>query len=196
LAARVTRRYTRRALLEEGPAPAKKGETEIMKHQTVLTVICLATLSTSAVAQEAAPPAIVLGEESAKTALAGVNVPGFAMKTLHTTASEGIHTTIATIERNRSETTGLSHDHVTEIYKILEGEATLLTGGALRDGKPFTAAGDPAVGPSHQGVIEGGKQTHVTAGDTVVIVPGTPHEFVRIDDHITYLAIRLSREEY
>jgi mannose-6-phosphate isomerase-like protein (cupin superfamily) len=118
------------------------------------------------------------------------------MKTLHRVDVSGAHSSLATLRRDKSETTGLSHDHVTEIYEILEGEATLLTGGTLKDAKAMTSDADPAIGPSHQGAIAGGTSAVVKPGDLVILAPGTPHEFSRIDGHVTYLVVRLSREKY
>jgi mannose-6-phosphate isomerase-like protein (cupin superfamily) len=145
----------------------------------------------------AAPPAVILGKAEVSGALDDHHAPGFAMKTLHRVDLSDAHSSLATLRRDQSETSGLSHDHVTEIYEILDGEATLLTGGTFKDGgKAMTSDADPAIGPSHQGVIEGGTSAVVTPGDLVVIAPGTPHEFSRIDGHVTYLVIRLSREKY
>ncbi|MES2255470.1 MAG: hypothetical protein V4559_10550 [Pseudomonadota bacterium] len=168
----------------------------MLKYQVCISAVCLGMLYTQAVAQQPSPPVSVITEQGAKQAFVGVEVNGFGLKTLHTLDVEGTHTSLATIQRNKSETSGLSHDHVTEIYKILDGEATLITGGAIPHGKAIFPAADPAVGPSHQGVIEGGRPEHVKAGDIVVIAPNTPHEFVQIDDHITYLAIRVSKDKY
>jgi mannose-6-phosphate isomerase-like protein (cupin superfamily) len=168
----------------------------MLKHKICGVAAGLGLFSAPVSAQQSSPPVVVYTEQGAKQAFMGVDVNGFGLKTLLALDVEGTHTSLATIQRNKSETSGLSHDHVTEIYKILDGEATLITGGRITDGKAIFPAADPAVGPSHQGVIEGGKPEHVKAGDIVVIAPNTPHEFVQIDDHITYVAIRVSKDKY
>ena len=144
----------------------------------------------------AAPPAVIFSKAAISGALDDHHAPGFAMKTLHAVDTDDAHSSLATLRRDKSETTGLSHDHVTEIYEILDGEATLLTGGTLKDGKAMTSDADPAIGPSHQGVIEGGTSAMVKPGDLGILAPGTPHEFSRIDGHVTYLVVRLSRKKY
>ena len=144
----------------------------------------------------AVPPAAIFSKADVAGALADNHASGFVMKSLHAVDTADAHTSIATLRRDQSETTGLAHDHVTEIYEILDGEATLLTGGTFKSRKAMTSALDPAIGPSHQGVIEGGKSTVVKPGDLVVLAPGTPHEFSRIDGHITYMVVRLSKEKY
>ena len=165
-----------------------------MRTQFPLTLLGLALLTMPVMA---AAPAVIFSKADATGALADNHAKGFVMKTLHVVDTPDAHTSIATLRRDQSETSGLSHDHVTEIYEILEGEATLLTGGSFKDGgKSMTSAADPAIGPSHQGVIEGGTIRAVSPGDLVVMAPGTPHEFSRIDGHVTYRVIRLSREKY
>lgn len=145
----------------------------------------------------AAPPAVIFGKAEVRGALDDNHAPGFAMKALHAVDTDDAHTSLATLRRDQSETSGLAHDHVTEIYEILEGEATLLTGGSFKNGgKAMTSDADPAIGPSHQGVIEGGTSRKVKPGDVVVLAPGTPHEFSRINGHVTYMVVRLSREKY
>jgi hypothetical protein len=60
----------------------------------------------------------------------------------------------------------------------------------------MTSDTDPAIGPSHQGAIEGGKPAPVKPGDIVVMLPGTPRRFSRIDGPVTYRVIRFGREKY
>ena len=133
-----------------------------MRTQLPLTLLGLALLTMPAMA---AAPAVIFSKADATGALADNHAKGFVMKTLHAVDTPDAHTSIAILRRDQSETSGLSHDHVTEIYEILEGEATLLTGGAFKDGgKAMTSDLDPAIGPSHQGVIEGGKSQRGAAG--------------------------------
>lgn len=165
-----------------------------MKMHLPLALLGLGLLTIHAMA---APPAVILGKSDVRGALADNHATGFVMKALHAVDTADTHTSIATLRRDQSETSGLSHDHVTEIYEILEGEATLLTGGTMAGGgKAMTSAADPAIGPSHQGVIEGGTSSVVKPGDVVVLAPGTPHAFSRIDGHITYMVVRVSKEKY
>ena len=72
------------------------------------------------------------------------------------------------------------HDDVTEIYNIVSGSGTFVTGGA------FASASDRTAG------ISGGVSRHIQAGDFVVLPPGTPHWFSKIDGSITYVETRFA----
>jgi len=67
---------------------------------------------------------------------------------------------------------------VTEIYQILDGSGTYVTGGSMPDPNNRTAG------------IKGGESHDVKAGDFVVIPPGTAHWFSKINGHITYVEVR------
>lgn len=90
---------------------------------------------------------------------------------------------------------GLSHTQVTEVYYILSGSGTLVTGGNMPDGKPMAADAEVvkvAVGPSITGSVEqkGAVVRVVSAGDVVVIPAGTFHGWKVVPEHVTYLSIR------
>jgi uncharacterized RmlC-like cupin family protein len=79
------------------------------------------------------------------------------------------------------------HDtNMTEILYILEGSATLITGGTIPDGHPPTRPGGNFTGSR----IEGGTSRHVVPGD-VIITPGrTPHLWQNIESDMSYLVFR------
>ena len=67
----------------------------------------------------------------------------------------------------------LHQTKVTEIYYILDGNATLVTGGTLPDPKPLRAGSTTFQSTR----IEGGVSRHVSKGDVVIIPGRTPHWF-------------------
>ena len=79
------------------------------------------------------------------------------------------------------------HDtNMTEILYILEGSATLITGGTIPDAHPPTRAGGNFSGDR----IEGGTSRHVSPGD-VIITPGrTPHWWQNLESDMSYLVFR------
>jgi len=79
------------------------------------------------------------------------------------------------------------HPFSTEIYYIIEGTASLVTGGTLD--LPLAASPDPDVVRSKS--LTGGVTRTVSKGDVLVVPPGTPHWFNKIDGTITYLESRV-----
>jgi mannose-6-phosphate isomerase-like protein (cupin superfamily) len=91
------------------------------------------------------------------------------------------------------------HDQVSEVYHIIDGSATLVTGPDLVD-KQRRPADNQAVralnGPGNDAAsIRNGVTNQLKAGDVIVIPAGTGHWFTKIDDHITYLMIRLDPDK-
>ena len=87
----------------------------------------------------------------------------------------------------------ISHTHVTEVYYILSGAGTLVTGGTVSNPSPLPASGEivrVAVGPSTSGVFQGGDRLPVSAGDVVIIPAGVPHGFTDVKEQVTYLSVR------
>lgn len=71
------------------------------------------------------------------------------------------------------------HPERDEIYQVIDGSATLMTGGTFVD---------PADRPAG---IRGDEERDIGAGDVVVIPAGTLHWFSQINGSITYMNIRL-----
>lgn len=91
------------------------------------------------------------------------------------------------------------HDQVSEVYHIIDGSATLVTGPDLVDAKR-RPADDRAVkmlnGPgSNSASIRNGATYQLKPGDVVIIPAGTGHWFTKIDDHITYLMVRIDPDK-
>ncbi|PYR04090.1 MAG: hypothetical protein DMF97_00160 [Acidobacteria bacterium] len=91
------------------------------------------------------------------------------------------------------------HDLVSEVYHVIEGTATLVTGPDLV-GKKRRPADLETVrlfnGPGNNSAsIRNGVTHELKAGDVMVIPAGTGHWFTKIDDHITYLMIRLDPDK-
>jgi mannose-6-phosphate isomerase-like protein (cupin superfamily) len=97
---------------------------------------------------------------------------------------------VAMVQRTSADQNALVHDKIDEIYYILEGRGTLVTGGALINGKQ--SSGSTTIGPGWSGTsIEGGQSRAVAAADIVIIPAGTPHMFSQLDGPIRYLVYRV-----
>ncbi len=91
------------------------------------------------------------------------------------------------------------HHQVSEVYHIIDGSATLVTGPDLVNAQqrpPDNEAVRNLNGPgSNAASIQNGVEHHLKAGDVIVIPAGTGHWYTKIDDHITYLMIRLDPDK-
>jgi mannose-6-phosphate isomerase-like protein (cupin superfamily) len=80
----------------------------------------------------------------------------------------------------------LHQTKVTEIYYILKGTGTLVTGGTLPDPHPLRP-GSTTLQSTH---IEGGHSRKVSPGDVVIIPGHTPHWFSSQNGDLEYLIFR------
>jgi mannose-6-phosphate isomerase-like protein (cupin superfamily) len=91
------------------------------------------------------------------------------------------------------------HDFVSEVYHVIDGSATLVTSPDLVGKK--RRPGDLETvrlfnGPGNNAASVRNPITHqLKAGDVIVIPAGTGHWFTRIDDHITYLMVRIDPDK-
>ena len=91
------------------------------------------------------------------------------------------------------------HDQVSEVYHVIDGSGTLVTGPELVGAKRRPADNEAVRmlnGPgSNAASIRNGATHELKAGDVMVIPAGTGHWFTKIDDHITYLMIRIDPDK-
>jgi len=105
---------------------------------------------------------------------------------------------IGVLHRDRLESdggpaSGLIHRQVSEVYYMLSGSGTLVTGGNVTAGADFPAdinAVTVLIGPTYRATSEGGRVRQISEGDIVVIPAGVFHAWSEIPDHVTYLSIR------
>jgi quercetin dioxygenase-like cupin family protein len=76
------------------------------------------------------------------------------------------------------------HAQYGDIMYVVEGSATVITGGTVVDGK--TTAPGEIRGKS----ITGGKSNHLAPGDVLVIQAGTPHWFQQVDKLVNYYVVK------
>lgn len=91
------------------------------------------------------------------------------------------------------------HDQVSEVYHVIDGSATLLTGPDLVDAKQRPATLKTVReqnGPGFSAKAIQNPATHeLKAGDVIIIPAGVGHWFTRIDDHITYVMVRIDPDK-
>ncbi len=79
------------------------------------------------------------------------------------------------------------HEHEAELFYVLDGSATLTTGGKLREEKRTNAENLTGSG------IEGGSNQAVAKGDVVIVPENTPHWFSAINGSIVLMSLHVPR---
>ena len=91
------------------------------------------------------------------------------------------------------------HDLVSEVYHVLDGSATLVTGPDIVDAKRRPSTNENVRllnGPGSNGTsIRNGATYQLKAGDVIEIPAGVGHWFTKIDHHIRYLMVRIDPDK-
>jgi mannose-6-phosphate isomerase-like protein (cupin superfamily) len=94
---------------------------------------------------------------------------------------------------NATGPTGILHDDTAESYVVISGNATLITGGTIVNGRRSAPESEVTTilnGPSCSGTMVGYTTRNIKTGDIIIIPEGVPHGFSAVPDHVTYLSIR------
>jgi mannose-6-phosphate isomerase-like protein (cupin superfamily) len=99
---------------------------------------------------------------------------------------------VSVVQRSKTEITeqetGIAHTDLDEIYYIVTGEGTMVTGGEFID--PQSSHSD-LLGGMLRGTIQGGVLQKVKPGDIAIIPKGMPHGWHEIvTDSIGYIIFR------
>jgi mannose-6-phosphate isomerase-like protein (cupin superfamily) len=91
--------------------------------------------------------------------------------------------TVSILTRNKPGQVEV-HQKETDIFYIMDGEATFVTGGTMIGGK--------STGPNQlRGTeIRGGETHHLATGDVIVIPAGTPHWFKEVPKSVKYFTVK------
>jgi oxalate decarboxylase/phosphoglucose isomerase-like protein (cupin superfamily) len=91
------------------------------------------------------------------------------------------------------------HEQISEVYHVIDGSATLLTGPDLvnsvkrpDDEKTVRLQNGPGWSSDS---ITNPQVHHLKAGDMIIIPAGTGHLFTEIPDHITYMMVRIDPDK-
>jgi mannose-6-phosphate isomerase-like protein (cupin superfamily) len=157
-----------------------------MKTQ-LLAIFSLSLLCYGSTAQDSgAPPALYKSGADIVTELDRAAAASPSAGGASITVSPGV-----SVRRRSSsvEQYAVLHPWSVEVYRILEGSGTLVTGGRLV--LPLAESTNPNIIRTRNG-IEGGLARQVSEGDILVLQPGTPHWFSSIEgESLTYMESRI-----
>ncbi len=90
------------------------------------------------------------------------------------------------VSMSRRDKGGQSEVHAdeTDVFHVLEGSATFVTGGTVTDGKTTGPGQIRGTG------ISGGQTFTLSKGDVIVIPKGTPHWFKEVPELVVYYVVK------
>jgi glc operon protein GlcG len=77
------------------------------------------------------------------------------------------------------------HDHVTDVMHVVQGSATVVTGGNMVKPRKVGA------GELRARAVRGGKKQRLSEGDVLAIPSGVPHQFTDVSDPFLYFVVKV-----
>src|SRR5579864_109395 len=153
---------------------------------TLAAMVLLLALST--VAQTPPLPATDVSNADIQTFINALPKGAVSDKPIRIVDVGGYHVGVYGVLRPKSikQEANMHNTKVSEIYYILNGNATLVTGGTLPDPKPLKGSATTMQSTR----IDGGVSRKVGPGDVVIIPGKTPHWFSSQDADLRYLIFR------
>lgn len=138
-----------------------------MTRRTTLALLFAAAAAIPGQAQEAKTTYV----DAAKVTAGGTftTTPGYAVQMLRRTAAGQVEV----------------HTKETDIFYVVDGEATIVTGGTMVGGKETQP--NQLRGTS----IDGGETFHLKKGDSITIPAGVPHWFKEVPQSIQYFTVKV-----
>jgi glc operon protein GlcG len=90
------------------------------------------------------------------------------------------------VHAGRRERPGLVelHTQETDVFYVVDGTATFVTGGTMVDGKVVSP------GQVRGTSITGGETHHLKKGDVIIVPNGTPHQFIETSNPFLYFIVK------
>jgi mannose-6-phosphate isomerase-like protein (cupin superfamily) len=167
---------------------------------TVVLAACI-VLPALASAQVAAPPvnATDVTRSEFMTVLKSMNPDGVSDQQIKVVDVGRYNVAVGILHRSgKAPQNAISHSHVTEIYYVVQGAGTFVTGGVIAGATPSPAGGNTVrvlVGPSTTGTgIQNGQSRRIGPGDVIIVPPGVAHWFSAIEADLDYLVLRVDAD--
>jgi mannose-6-phosphate isomerase-like protein (cupin superfamily) len=162
----------------------------------IITALTLTFVATTAFAQQAAPAATGAAPASAKTLVSAADVAALIAKAkadrtpdqaLLAQSMMQLTPYNVSLEYRAAVANAAVHETEAELFYVVDGSATLMTGGTHMGETRPNATNLRGTG------IEGGTARHVAKGDFILVPEGTAHWFSAIDGTIVLMSLHLPR---
>jgi quercetin dioxygenase-like cupin family protein len=162
------------------------------------SALALSTFAARPHAQAAPPPAVATDITAAEVQAVIAHPTGSADRLIKAVDMGAYNVGVGVLRRGPTKPGApigaINHEKITEVYYVISGSGTLLTGGAVVNIRPVAADSEivrVAVGPSNTGTFQQPAQRRkVSAGDIVIIPPGVFHGFDEVTTSVEYVAVR------
>jgi uncharacterized protein GlcG (DUF336 family)/mannose-6-phosphate isomerase-like protein (cupin superfamily) len=77
------------------------------------------------------------------------------------------------------------HERVVDVMHVVEGSATVVTGGQMREAREVSP------GELRAPAVDGGTPQRLSAGDVLAIPNGVPHQFTEVSDPFLYFVVKV-----
>ena len=143
-----------------------------------------------------AVPALVLATHGGGRAAASASTTYLAAAQVSAAFVKGtplVETDGYKIHASRREAPGMAEVHVrdTDIIYVLDGTATVVTGGTIVDGTALAAHAEEIRGSS----IRGGVAQRLGKGDVFIVPNGVPHQFTEVAAPFLYYVVKATSGE-
>ncbi len=167
---------------------------------SLLKTSAFAILIGWAVSQAPATPAVYVTADDIAATMMAAPEGVVSDQSIRMIDAGGYNVGIGLVRRPASRPgSSIEHHNQTEVYYVVEGAGTIVTGGTLVDGEPLDADGEVVkhlTGPSSIGPrIEGGESRRIAKGDMLIMPAGTPHGFTELEADIAYLVVRIDPDQ-
>ena len=174
-----------------------------MRPAAPLLVFALVFVSFAALTAQSAPtPSAATDVTRAEfmTVLKSMNPDGVSDQQIKVADMGGYNVAVGILHRSgKAKQTAIAHSDITEIYYVVAGAGTFVTGGAMTDVTKVAPDGNVVqvlVGPSTTGgTISGGQSRRIGPGDVIIVPPGVAHWFSAIEQDLDYLVFRVDPKQ-
>jgi mannose-6-phosphate isomerase-like protein (cupin superfamily) len=164
-------------------------------------MLALFLASSATAAAQSAAPAVATDVTRAEfiTVLKSMNPDGVADQQIKVVDIGKYNVAVGILHRSgKAKQTAIAHSDITEIYYVIEGAGTFVTGGTMNNPTQAPADGNTVkvlVGPSTTGPsIINGQSRRIGPGDVIIVPPGVAHWFSAIEKDLDYLVFRVDPE--